>query len=82
MTNLQVELASHRFRIHGGCGADAGHFICERMSGSRSNVMASISTPVESSRPVLGHLTITTLTSRILLLRNPPQLAYLIVGSL
>jgi hypothetical protein len=31
------------------------------MSGSRSNVAASISTPVESSRPVLEHLTITTL---------------------
>src|SRR6478672_8774578 len=34
---------------------------CERMSGSRSNVAASISTPVESSRPVVGHLTMTTL---------------------
>ena len=33
----------------------------ERMSGSRSNVAASISTPVESLRPVAGHLTMTTL---------------------
>src|SRR6478736_4768508 len=38
------------------------------MSGSRSNVAASISTPVESSRPVAGHLTMTTL---VLIIINP-----------
>jgi len=31
------------------------------MSGRRSNVAVSISTPVESSCPVVGHLTMTTL---------------------
>src|SRR5215475_12683317 len=36
------------------------------MSGSRSNVAASISTPVESSRPVAGHLTMTTIVSIII----------------
>jgi hypothetical protein len=39
----------------------AGHFMGERISGSFSNVAASISMPVESSRPVLGHLTMTKL---------------------
>jgi hypothetical protein len=37
----------------------------ERMSGSWLNVAASISMPVESSRPVLGHLTITTMARSI-----------------
>jgi hypothetical protein len=37
-----------------------GHSIFERMSRRRSKPAASISMPVESSRPVLGHRTMTT----------------------
>ena len=40
----------------------------ERMSESRPNVAASISTPVESSRPVARHLTMTTL---VWIISNP-----------
>ena len=37
----------------------------ERMCGSWLNVAASISMPVESSRPVVGHLTITTMARSV-----------------
>src|SRR6476646_7542336 len=53
------------------------------MAGRRSNVAASISTPVESSRPVVGHLTMTTLAWPMSSpSHNPPELARLVDCSL
>ena len=50
--------------------------------GKPINVAASISTPVESSFPVVGHLTMTTLAwlIRVPPLHDPPQLTRLGVG--
>jgi len=50
------------------------------MSGSWLNVAASISMPVESSRPVLGHLTITTAARSISTLTHTTQLSRFVVG--